>query len=152
MMVDYNKRLVEVDEILNYLSEEDLLKIPEDIRQVIKENKDKEYVWKYDVSKELKDQNLSRDTIIILSYLNMEYLLNEEQKNLMEQIHKFNDKKSEEAKKEKYNTEDLFKSNKLYEETQKETEQKQEQSLIEYKESFFTKLINCIKKFFHKNY
>ena len=31
-MVDYNKRLVEVDEILNYLSEEDLLKIPEDLR------------------------------------------------------------------------------------------------------------------------
>lgn len=81
-MVDYNKRLVEVDEILNYLSEEDLLKIPEEVRNTIKENKDKEYVWKYDVSKELKEQNLSRDTIILLSYLNMEYLLNEEQKNI----------------------------------------------------------------------
>jgi len=64
---DYNKRLVEVDEVLNYLSDEDLLKIPEDIRQAIKENKDKEYVWKYDVTKELKDQKLNRDTIIILS-------------------------------------------------------------------------------------
>ena len=73
-MVDYNKRLVEVDEILKYLSEEDLMKIPEDIRQLVKENKDKEYTWQYDETKSLKDQNVSRDTIAFLSYLNMEYL------------------------------------------------------------------------------
>ena len=48
----------------------------------------------FDETKELKDQNLSRDTIIILSHLNMEYLLNEEQKKLMEQIHEFNEKKT----------------------------------------------------------
>lgn len=142
-MIDYNKRLVEVDEVLSYLSEEDFFKIPEDIRQVIKENKDKEYVWKYDVSKELKDQNLNRDTIVILSYLNMEYLLNEEQKQLMQQIHELNEKKLEQAKAEKYNVEDLFKKNKPQQEEQK-------MSLVEYKESFFTKLINRIKKFFTK--
>ena len=37
-MIDYNKRLVEVDEILNHMSPELMLKIPEDIRQIIKEN------------------------------------------------------------------------------------------------------------------
>ena len=83
-MIDYNKRLVEVDEILNYLSEEDFLKIPEDVRNTIKENMDKQYVWKYDETKNLKEQNLNRDTIIILSYLNMEYLLNDEQKYYLE--------------------------------------------------------------------
>lgn len=149
-MVDYNKRLVEVDEILNYLSEKDLLKIPEDVRQVIKDNKDKEYVWKYDVSKELKDQNLNRDTIIILSYLNIEYLLNGEQKQLMQQIHELNEKKLEEAKAEKYGVDDLFKRNKSQQEEPKETEQIQEQALVEYKQNLFTKIINRIKKFFHK--
>lgn len=92
-MIDYNKRLVEVDEILSYLSEEELLRIPEDVRKIIKENKDKDYIWKFDETKELKDQGLSRDTIIILSYLNMQYLLNEEQKILMQQIHELNDRK-----------------------------------------------------------
>ena len=77
-MIDYNKRLVEVDEILNYLAQDDLMKIPEKVRNAIKENKDKEYFWKYDESKALKDQEVSRDTIAFLSYLNMEYLLNEE--------------------------------------------------------------------------
>ena len=146
-MIDYNKRLVEVDEVLKYLSEEDLSKIPEDIRQAIKENKDKEYVWKYDDTKPLKDQNISRDTIILLSYLNMEYLLNEEQKELMQKIHDFNERKSEEAKAEKFRVDDLFKEN---EPTQEKVEQRtniQEQSLVEYKENFLKRLINKIKIF-----
>lgn len=150
-MIDYNKRLVEVDEILNYLSEEDLLKIPEDVRQVIKENKDKEYFWKYDETKPLKEQDVSRDTIAFLSYLNMEYLLNEKQKEYMQQLHELNEKKLEEAKAEKYGVEDLFKRNKTQQEETEEIEQEQELSLVEYKESFFTKLINRIKKIFHKN-
>ena len=91
-MVDFSKRLVEVDEILNYLSATDLTKIPEEIKQIIKENKDKNYIWKYDENKKLKEQNVNKDTIAILSYLNIEYLLDEKQKQLMEQIHSFNEK------------------------------------------------------------
>lgn len=149
-MIDYNKRLVEVDEILNYLSEEDLRKIPEEVRNTIKENKDNEYFWKYDETKPLKEQDVSRDTIAFLSYLNMEYLLNEEQKQLMQQLHKLNEKKLEEAKAEKYGVEDLFKRNETQQEELKETEQEQEQALVEYKESFFTKMVNKIKNFFIK--
>ena len=81
----------------------------------------------------------------------MEYLLNEKQKEFMQQLHELNEKKLEEAKVEKYGVEDLFKRNKPQQEEPKETEQEQELSLVEYKESFFTKLINRIKKIFHKN-
>ena len=144
-MVDYNKRLTEVDEVLNYLSEEDLLKIPEDVRQVIKDNKDKEYVWKYDASKKLKEQNLSRDTIIILSYLNMEYLLNEKQKQYMQELHEFNERKLEEEKSKLYNSDDILKNKHKDIEEVPNTE---EQSLIVYKENVFTKIINKIKNFF----
>lgn len=150
-MVDYNKRLVEIDEILNYLSEEDLLKIPEEVRQVIKENKDKEYIWKYDISKELKDQDVSRDTIALLSYLNMEYLLNEEQKQVMKQLHEYNEKKLEEAKAKLYSSDDLFKNKHKNIEEKANTEISQENSLIKYKEAnFFIKMINIIKNFFRK--
>ena len=93
-MDEFNKRLTEVDEILSYLPDEDLLKIPNEIRTAIKENKDKEYKWKYDETKPLKEQNLNRDTISYLSYLNIQYLLNDEQKELMSEIIAFNDKKS----------------------------------------------------------
>ena len=47
-MIEYNKRLVEVEEILKHLSQTDYNKIPEDIKEAIKNNKDKEYKWKYD--------------------------------------------------------------------------------------------------------
>ncbi len=149
-MVDYNKRLVEVDEILNYLSEEDLRKIPEEVRNTIKENKDKEYFWKYDETKPLKEQEVSRDTIAFLSYLNMEYLLNEKQKEYMQQLHELNEKKLEEAKDEKCGVEDLFKRNKPQQEKPKEKEQEQELLLVEYKGNFFTKVISKIRNFFTK--
>ena len=74
-MVDYNKRLVEVDEILEYFSEEDLIKIPDEVRKEIRDNMDEEYYWEYYETKSLKDQDVSKDTITILAYLNMEYLI-----------------------------------------------------------------------------
>ena len=142
-MIEYSKRLVEVDEILNYLSYENLIKIPENIRKAIKENKDKEYVWKYDKSKTLLQQNLNRDTIAFLSYLNMEYLLNNEQKELIEQIHKLNQINIEREKEEKYNPDMIFK---------KDNEIKNNKSdMVVYKEeNIFTKLIDRIKNMFNK--
>ena len=147
-MIDYNKRLVEVDEILNYLPKEDLLKIPKDIRQLIKYNKDKEYVWKYDESKELKNQNLSRDTIAFLSYLNMEYLLNEDQKQLMQQIHQINEKKLERKKEEQYNSHNLFKTK---QNIIAEIAPIPKDDLIVYKKNIFSKILNKLKSFFLAN-
>lgn len=150
-MVDYNKRLVEVDEILNYLSEEDLEKIPDDIKQAIKDNKDKDYTWNYDEDKPLKEQDVSRDTIAILSYLNMEYLLNEKQKQLMEEIHKKNEeekRKKEYSNEIQYNYEDLFKRKNKVEDTNNEQE---EVALIPVKEeTFIRRIFNKIKSFFKR--
>ncbi len=150
-MIDYNKRLVEVDEILNYLSEEDLLKIPEDIKRLIKENKDKEYVWNYDETKPLEEQNLDRDTIAILSYLNMEYLLDEEQKKLMQQIYESNESKSEEQETKQYNVDNLFKNRKYVEDNNTESNTQEEMAIVEIKkESFLKIIINKIKSIFTK--
>lgn len=142
-MIEYSKRLVEVDEILNYLSYENLIKIPENIRKAIKENKDKEYVWKYDKSKTLLQQNLNRDTIAFLSYLNMEYLLNNEQKELMEQIHKLNQINIERGKEEKYNPDMIFKKN-------NEIKNNKSDMVVYKEENIFTKLIDRIKNMFNK--
>ena len=92
-MIDFSKRFVEVDEILKHLSEADYNKIPTNVINYIKSNKDKTYTWKYDTSKKLKDQNVSDDTIAILSYLNIEYLLNPKQQEFMRKLHYLNDKK-----------------------------------------------------------
>ena len=155
-MDDYKKTLVQVDEVLNYLPEEDLEKIPDEIKNIIKNEKDKDYSWKYDTSKKLKDQNINRDTIIFLSYLNMEYLLNDEQRELMNQIHEMNEKNVEKEKLEKYDSDNIFKNNIEKENIiQNSSQNEQEESnpneaLIESKESFFVKIINRIKSIFKK--
>lgn len=147
--MEYTKCLVQLDEVLNYLSTENLEKIPEEIRNGIKEQKDKEYIWKYDESKVLKEQGLDRRTVALLSYLNMEYLLNKEQKEYMETIHKINEQKIQKENQSKYNQDSLFnnkKSIKNQEEIRNESV-----AMVEYKESFLKRMINKIKRIFIKN-
>ncbi len=76
--MEYTKCLVELDEVLKHLADKDLGKIPLDIRQTIEKNKNKQYNWNYDEDKKLSEQNIDRKTIAMLSYLNMEYLVNED--------------------------------------------------------------------------
>lgn len=147
--MEYTKCLVELDEILNYLSVENLEKIPYEIRKSIKEQKDKEYIWKYDDTKELKEQELDRKTIVMLSYLNMEYLLNDEQKQFMENLHELNEQNLEKEKKERYNPDNLFNNKKpaVIQETETINENV---AMVEYKESVFKRFWNKIKKVFFR--
>ena len=138
--MEYKKCLVELDEILKYLSQEDLAKIPEEIRKTIKEKKDMQYNWEYDESKELKDQNINRKTIAMLSYLNMEYLLNKEQKRFLEELHMANENKNEKEKAKKYGINNIFNNN-----------VKEETALQEIKEKkWYEKLLSFLKKIIRK--
>lgn len=109
-MIDYKKRFVEVDEIIKYLPKKDLIKIPNDLIDLIRENKDSKYIWKYDDNKKLEEQNIHKDTIAILSYINMKYILEDNQKMLMKNLHFFNEMKSEKLKREKFNPKTIFKN------------------------------------------
>ena len=141
--MEYDKCLVQVDEVLNYLSEPDFEKIPDDIIEAISREKNKEYVWKYDVSKSLKEQGLDRKTIAILSYLNMEYLLNDKQKEYMMKMYKINEEKLEQIKEEKYNPNELFKN------IAEKEEKREENSLVVIKkEKWYKKIIPFIKNIF----
>ena len=150
-MIDYAKRFVEVNEVLKHLSKEDFEKIPKDIIQLIEDNMDKQYVWNFDENKKLKDQNLNRDTIAFLSYINMEYLLNDEQKAFMQEIHEKNEKEKQQELSDKYGYDDLFKEKKRKQNEKNNTDgQLESTQMIEYKEKFLTRLLNKIKKFFKK--
>lgn len=148
-MVDLNKRLAEVDVILNYLSQENYQKIPKEIIQAIKENMDKDYIWEYDKSKELEDQDVSRDTIAFLSYINMEYLLDEKQKEYMEKMYESNERKLEEEKAKQYSVDDIFKRKSIEKEQIPNTEETQGNALVVYKENFFKKIFTKIKNLFN---
>ena len=169
--MDYEKCLVELDEVLVRLNDEEYEKIPDEIIYGIKLQKDKEYTWVYDDTKPLKEQNLNRKTIAILSYINMEYLLNDEEKEVMKKIYDFNEQKAELEKTKKYGSDNLFKNKKVLSENNEiaknieniengestenikeiKEENKENVSLIEAKEEkWYQKIINKIKSLFSK--
>lgn len=144
-MVDYAKRLVEVDEILNYLPIDDYNKIPVDIINVIEDNKDKNYEWHYDETKKLKEQNVPNETIAILSYINMEYILNDEQIDFMNKVHKLNDVRSDI---DYIESKAIFERNNENSEKSKVSNENNQVDMIKTKENIFTKIINVLKNIF----
>lgn len=147
--INVKKALVEVEKILERLSEYEYKKIPEDIKLYIQENKDSEYVWNYDEKKSLEEQNLNECTLPMLAYINTEFLLNDEQKEYMQNIYAENDKKFEQELREKYNPEDIFK-NRHKEAIEETKEQENVTTMVEYKESILTKFVNYIKRILKK--
>ena len=142
-MEEINKRLVEVDCILKKLDDEYINKIPQEVWDFITENKDENYVFKYDDNKTLAEQNLTIDTISILTYINMEYLLEEEAKRELLDLLKNDEITAEQKKRKKYNPDDLFNNRKAM--------QKEQVSLVEVKiEKWYEKLFLFFKNMFRK--
>ena len=142
-MEDLNKRLVEVEYILKKLDDEYIKKIPQEIWDYIEENKDKNYVFNYDDNKTLIEQKLNIDTISILTYINMEYLLGEEQKKEMIEFLRKDETIAEQEKAKLYNPDDLFKN--------KKQSQEQETSLVEVKiEKWYEKMFSFLKNIFKR--
>ena len=136
------KVLTEVYEILKHLSSENFKKIPSNVINLIKENMDKNYIFKYDISKSLQNQNISRDAVAVLSYINMEYLLNDRQREFIENLHRQNEEDLEQQKRETYNSYTLFINKTINKDT----------ALVEYtREKWYKRFINKILNIFKKN-
>lgn len=143
--MDESRCLVELSEVLKHLTLEDLNKIPYDIKGAIEKGKDKNYIWEYDASKKLDEQSLNRKTIAMLSYLNMKYLLNDEQRRLMESYHMLNEnKKRQKASEEnkQMNGNYFFKQ----QEVNVINSEKENFALEVKKETFLGKILNFIKR------
>ena len=88
---DIGKAFVQVKEVLKHLNKAEYNKVPIDFRELIDSNIDKNYTWNYDLSKPLEEQDLSDNALVILAYINNEYLLTPEQKSLMNKFYIQND-------------------------------------------------------------
>ena len=142
-MEDINKRLVEVETILKLLENKYLEKIPNEIWEYIKNNKSIDYTFKYDETRELENQNLHIDTIAILTYINMKYLADDNQKNKIEKILIEDEKAANEQKEKLYNPNNVFKNN-----IKKENEKN---FLVNSKdEKWYRKIISFFRKCFNK--
>lgn len=147
---EYARAYTEVIEILKYVPEEDVNKIPKEKLDFYKNNMDTEYDYKIDTTKEFENQELSDKTKAILANIFRDYWATPYQKERIEEKEKNDIKKIEEEKREKYNPDNVFKNtnqksvDKVIKE-ESETEKNDNLPIEVKKESFFKKLINFLK-------
>lgn len=142
----------EVDAILNMLETEAVEKIPLKVRDFFKNEKDKKYIPKFSENFfDIDNIELMRETICLLTILDINYWCEtEEEKQLILNKLKDNDRIKEEELKERYNPDNIFKRK------DKENENininPENVALIEYKEkSIFKKILNKIIKFLRRD-
>lgn len=150
---NYARAYTEVLEIIKHFSEEEYAKIPEKKIEFYQKNMDKNYNFKINPKIDLSEQNISLEANAIIVNIFRDYFATEEQKVKIKEILDLNQKKEEEEKRKKYNPDDIFKkSNNSTKNTNIETpENNSNTALIEYKETFFTKLKNFLLKILHIN-
>ena len=124
----------ETYEIVNSLGDDYIKKIPSPIWNYIIKNKS---------GTEIKE--ISREALILIGCLHYKYLTDskEEKRNLME-IFKLNENEYQIELQEKYANELLKKDSIINKNVEKNVE------IVEYKENYFKKLVNFIKKIFNK--
>lgn len=137
----------EIDEFLGLLSIDQRNMIPQKLRELFSQEKDKEYVKGIDPNIPIKAQNLKEETLGLIALLNLQYWCqNEFEKERLKKIYEKNEKEYQEMLQEKFNPENIFKKNEIIVEEQKEpTESLQ---IVERKEPLFKKIIDRILQLF----
>ncbi len=105
----FAKAYKEVIEIIKHFPEEDYNKIPKEKIEFYEKNMDKDYEFSIDPTVDLSKQNISKEANAIIIMLFQEYFATDKQKDLVDDILKLNEKKSEHEKIKRYNPDNLFK-------------------------------------------
>lgn len=148
----YAKAYTEVVELLNALPIDEFNQIPSEEIEFYKENMDKDYNFLIDSGVDLSKQNISFEANSIIIDIFQKYFATEEQKEKIEKILEKNSAEEDALKRERYNPDNIFKKeNKEIIEESENSNSSSENSLIEQKETFFTKFKKFIFKIFHIN-
>lgn len=149
MKKEYRQAFTEVNDIIKIMPDELVNKIPNKFRNMIEEERDKEYTP--NIQEPLENYRLKNETIIILGLIYRDFLCPpEERKRLQEKDAKEIQQAKmelEEELRQKYDPDNIFKQNK--QETIEEQDRVTETvAMVEYKESFLKKIFNKVKSIF----
>lgn len=109
MTAQYKKAYTEVIEILNHLPEEEYYKIPKEKIDFYKKNMDKDYIYTINPKLELYKQYISKEANAVLISLFRDYFATEKQKKILKNLLNQNQERLEQAKREIYNSDNIFK-------------------------------------------
>lgn len=148
----YRNAYKEVLEIIKYLPQKDLYKIPKEKIEYLKRNQNIDYNFNYDISIPLEKQNISREANAIILNLFNDYFIPDKQKEKLANILEVNQKKYQEKQREKYNPDNIFNNSEIINNYQVNNEKSDLNKLPTevHEKNIFMKLIEYFKKFFNK--
>ena len=150
---ELSEAATELNVILENCSDEVLSKISVKFRKFLKDIESKTYKFKYDTNKSLNEQKLKPKTRRLLTLIYLDYLCTTTEKELyLSELNEFFEQQKKQRK-DKYNTNDLFKREKIIKD--KEEIAKQEQTctdIVTYQENhtIIDKIINFFRKLIKK--
>ena len=157
---NYSKACTEVLEIISYFPEDEYSKIPKDKIELLEQYKDTGYEYSINPDVELSKQYISKEAKAMIIEIYKEYFATEHQKNVVDDILNHNQMLME--KKKEINYYDKYSKNDFMENQNDSSinDIKNNQSdvskdyigtnlIVEYKESFLTKVKNFILRLLH---
>ena len=150
---EFAEASAEINEILKYMPDEELKKIPSKLRDFFKEVASKDYITNINPDLPLDKQQIKEKTKDIIALIYRNYWCSEEERKELDQKLIENDKKFEEELREKYNPDNIFKNNVTT--TKKEEsevkEAKIEQSLVPQETGkWYQRFLDMVKRWFKK--
>lgn len=144
MTYETRQAYAEICEVLQYMPEEYLKKIPKKIIKLFQTEKLENCEVNINKSNPLDKNYLSRETMVIIATLNYQYWCpNQEVKKDLNKIYNANNQKYQKEIEERYNPDNLFKNRRTKESNDKE----KDQALVEYKEkTFIQRILDKIKR------
>lgn len=138
---NFPKAYVETIEILKLLENNEYKRIDNKFIDMLNRKKDNNYIYALEVNKNIEEQNIMKETRVILAYIFMNYLGTDEEKYTINKKFKNDIEKSEQLKKAKYSV-NIFQN-------PKQDNDVNTQLIVYHKDTFIRKLLNKIKKLFN---
>ena len=157
MVITTKEMYSEVYGVIKALGKEYIRKLPKTVLKVIIENREENYNPKYNMAISLKKQDVNRKTLAMIALLHYNYWCDtEEDRQKLKTILENNEEKHQKEIREKYSNDKIFNNSNIKKEQEQEkeniekTEIKNEvlldSNIVEYRQSFFSKIVEKIKK------
>lgn len=140
----------QLNKILSFLSEDVKQNIPQNIWQQINDKTDNNLYTKVNEIKDIKTENILPETRKYLSFVFVNYLASEEEKEEYNKIIKNNEDQYQKILNKKYSVDNLFKKKGILTEVELGYEEEKNILPIERKERFFEFILNKVKGLFRK--
>lgn len=142
---EYSKAYTEILEIFKYFPEKFIKKIPKNTIKMYLDNRDRDYIFFFDVKKNFEEQEVSQLTKVLIANIFIKYWATDQEKKKIEE----NDKKQleiiENKKREKYNPNKIFNNNNLNDKVEDN-----KSLIIDENIGFFKSTLNKIKNIVRK--